>query len=471
MDKLRTYIEGMDEILHGGIPRGSTVILSGAPGTGKSIFVTQLMFNNVRRGARCIYFTTLTEPTAKMVQYSQDLKFFETELIGRQFHFVDISNILRTKGLQSTLEFIIETIEKEQPQIIAIDSFRAIHDLIESPNEARLFLYDLSAHLSAWSVTSFLIGEYSHEESVGSSEFSIADCIIELGYSYSVLRHIRELEILKMRGSSFNSGKHFYEITSSGITAYQRVGTIEEEEHIEVRSQLSSGIPGLNDMLNGGIPELSPTIIMGGTGIGKTLLSLHFITQAPRQGDRAIIIAFDQRPRHIQSQAENFGMQIGGDSGADIIYMNPIEMVPSKWLDTAKKLVEKTGAKRMLLDSLTTLSLAIPDERLFRELIYTAAKMLRSLGVTLIATMETPELLIATALPVSGVSEAFDNVILMRYIEIESQLRRAILVLKMRDSQHSNELREFTITETGIHLGEPFSQYLGVLSGLPTPAR
>lgn len=468
MQKLRTHIESVDDLLHGGIPEYAVTVVTGEPGSGKTVLTLQTMFNNAARGSKCLYFTTLSEPATKLLRYTQVFEFFDEDLVNERLRFVDLGTALREGGAQQAMQRIVEKVEEEQPDIVAIDSFKAIHDLIGEASESRLFVYDLSVHLSLWSVTTFLVGEYSREELSRSPEFAIADAIIYMGSEKVELTSLREIEVMKLRGSGFNSGRHFFEISRAGIRAYPRVGTIETEDTAGPEGRLRSGVPGLDEMLHGGLPKRSATIIEGGTGIGKTLLGVHFMADGAASGEKGIIFTFEETPDQLQRIAAGFGIDLGQGSAVEIRYMAPVELVGAKWLALARERVLATGATRVMIDSLSTAQMGVTSERRFRELIYTAIKAFRAMGVTAIMTLETPELLGSAQLTGHGLSSMCDNIIVMRYVEVESRLKRAVSVLKMRGTSHEAELREFSITSKGIAVGEPFKQFRGVLSGLPT---
>lgn len=470
MEKIKTYIESVDDILHGGIPEFAVTVITGEPGSGKTVLTLQTMFNNAKRGAKCLYCTTLSEPATKLIRYTQMFDFFDENLMNGSFRFVDLGSALREGGPEGAMERLVEMVEAEQPDIVAIDSFKAVHDLVKDIESARVFVYDLAVQLSMWSVTTFLVGEYTPEEVSQDPEFAIADAIISLGTETAELSSLRELQVRKLRGSSFNSGKHFFEIDSSGLQVYPRIGTAKHVQQIGHKGRLASGVPGLDELLHGGLPEQSATIIEGGTGIGKTLLGLHFLSQGASAGEKGVIFTFEETADQLQEIATNFGLAIGEGTGVEIVYTAPVELLGAKWQALARERVEALGAKRVMIDSVSSMAMGLITERRFKELIYTTVKMFRAMGVTLIMTMEVPELLGSAMLTGHGISSIADNIIVMRYVEVESQVKRAMSILKMRGTSHENDLREFSITSQGISVGEPFRHFRGVLSGLPTPA-
>ena len=468
LPRMQTYIQSVDDILHGGIPRYSVTVVTGGPGSGKTVFTLQTMFNNARQGEKCIYLTTLSEPATKLIRYTQRFDFFDEGLVDDKIKFMDIGTALRTGGPQNAYEEIIRIVEEEQPSILAIDSYKAIHDLAPGPDTARLFTYDIAAFLAGWSVTSFLVGEYTLDEVKTNPEFAVADVIIRLAREVERLRGLREIEVIKLRGSGYNDGRHFYEISQAGLRAYPRVGTVEEEEYIKPEMRIPSGISGLDELLEGGLLETSSTLLEGTTGVGKTLLGLHFMARGTKRGEKGIVFALEERPSQLRDVAAGVGINLGEGSGIQIHYTNPVELLGAKWLESARNLISQQGVKRVMIDSLSSMRLGIVDQDRFYDLIYTAIKMFRSAGCTLIMTLELAENAGAIS-AASGLSAITDNIILMRYVEIESRLKRAITVLKTRGSSHDSELREFAISSQGISVIGPFKEFRGVLTGVPTP--
>jgi circadian clock protein KaiC len=254
------------------------------------------MFNNAKRGKKCLYFTTLSEPAPKLIRYTQMFEFFDKDIMNEGFKFIDLGSALREGGPQKAMERITEIVEEEQPDIVAIDSFKAIHDLVGSPEISRTFVYDLAVHLSLWSVTTFLVGEYTLDQINESPEFAIADAIIYMGTETAELSSLREFQVRKLRGSDFNSGKHFFEISSDGIHVYPRVGTLKETGTIKYEGRIHSGVPGLDEMLHGGIPSSLQQSSREGQALEKpSSVSISWLT-ALRPVKRALYSP-SRRPR------------------------------------------------------------------------------------------------------------------------------------------------------------------------------
>src|SRR5687767_13160058 len=189
----------LDSILGGGIPARSMTVIAGEPGSGKTIFTLQMLFHAARQGKKCLYFTTLSEPSLKVVRYMQMFQFFDAQLLDSKVFFIDLGAAIR-KGLEATMSQIVSRVEMHEPEFVAIDSFRVIGELFRELGGARPFVYELSNHTSTWGATTLLVGEYTQEDYPRFPEFAIADGIIRLGSQRQELTSVRELEVFKLRG-------------------------------------------------------------------------------------------------------------------------------------------------------------------------------------------------------------------------------------------------------------------------------
>jgi circadian clock protein KaiC len=466
----------IDAILGGGIPAHSLTIIAGTPGAGKTIFTLQALFHQARQGKKALYFSTLSEPSLKVLRYMQQFSFFDPRLIEDGIVFVDLGSALRSGGAEKALLQVMERVENERPDFVAIDSFKAVHDLLSAEGQSRLFVYDLAVGMAAWSTTTLLVGEYAGADIGIAPEFTIADGILRFTNEPNELTTARHFEVLKMRGSNYITGRHFFEMTGDGLTFYPRVrGPVVDAEPVtDLADRVTTGIEGLDSLFKGGIPRASATVIEGGTGTGKSLVALHFLLEGARRGEPGILFTLEETPAQIRAVAKTFGWDLApleADGRLVISYTSPVELVTDRFLGEALRQIGKTGARRIVLDSLTGMSLGVVSQRRFRELVYALTKHVRVAGVTALMTMEVAELLGSAQLTGHGVSSIADNVIVLRYIEVEGQLQRAAFVLKARGVGHATELRRFVIDDRGAHVGERFQDLRGVLTGNPQPVR
>jgi circadian clock protein KaiC len=278
-------------------------VIAGEPGAGKTIFALQMLFHQARQGRKCLYLTTLSEPSLKLITYMQQFSFFDESLIAKHRVVLgDIGSIVRSKGLEQTLTEITTRVEREQPAMVVIDSFKAIRDVPGGSTAMRTFVYDLTVHMSTWGAVSLLVGEYTGEEIASLSEFAIADGIIRLTNQRNELRAIREVEVCKLRGANYVTGGHFFEIGRDGLAFFPRVrspdGVIDEPQMPDER--VRTGAAGLDEMLGGGLPRASTTVVQGGTGTGKTLLGLQFLLEGARSGEPGIHFALEETANQLR---------------------------------------------------------------------------------------------------------------------------------------------------------------------------
>jgi circadian clock protein KaiC len=476
LERLATGSAAFDRILGGGLPTRSVVVIAGEPGAGKTLFALQMLFHLARQGKKSLYLTTLSEPSLKLVNYMQQFSFFDARLVDRGIVFADLGSVIRGKGSEATLQEITERVEREEPVVVVIDSFKAIRDMVGNTSAVRTFVYDLAVHTSAWGSACLFVGEYTDAEIATHSEFAIADGIIRFTNRRHELTAIREVEVLKLRGADYVTGGHFFEIGPDGLAFFPRVRSPDTlpAEPVSPVERVPTGVGGLDEMLGGGLPRASATVVQGGTGTGKTLLALHFLLEGARRGEVGIHFTLEETADQLRSIAQGFGWDLRPLEQSGLLtlsYVSPVELSTDCFLDRARQQVEQLGAKRAVLDSLTSMALGVPSERRFKELVYAFTKHFRARGVTLNMNMEIADLLGSAQLSGHGISFAADNVIQLKYVEVAGRLERGISVLKARGVQHATDVRRLSVKSDGIEIGSPFKGLRGVLTGLPVPSK
>lgn len=476
MTKLALNLEStgeaeLDAILGGGLPAQSVTVIAGEPGSGKTILTLQLLFAAARRGRQCLYFTTLSEPAMKVIRYMQGFDFFDAELLKERVKFVDLGAAIRN-GAEATIATLASHVESLEPDFVAIDSFRSIGELVRGGGQARAFIYDLANQITGWGATTLLVGEYARSEYPSFSEFAIADGIICLDAQRQELTSVRGIEILKMRGANYVSGSHFFDIDATGLRVYPRVRAPRPGDDTPTVGQRdSTGVKGLDALLDGGLPAGSATLVQGATGTGKTLLALHFLLEGIGAGERGIYFTLEETPDQLRQIAKGMGWDLAALEAAgslEISYWSPVEMSTDRFLNHARKRLIDTRARRAAFDSLTTLALGVTSDRRFKELVYALAKHMRKAGISVIMTMESEQTLGTANLSGLGVSFIADNLLQLRYMEIDGRLDRAISVIKARGIGMNSELRAATIGRGGMKVSsERLTGLHGVLTGMP----
>jgi circadian clock protein KaiC len=474
LERLGTGNPALDRILDGGLPVRSATVIAGGPGTGKTVMALQMLFHLARQGRRGLYFTTLSEPALKLVRYMQLFGFFDRRLLDERVVFADLGTTIRSRDATGLLETITARVESEAAELVVVDSFKAIHDLLGGAQTGRTFIYDLAVAMAGWGATTLLVGEYAPAEIETAPEFAIVDGILRLSNEAQELTAVRTLEVLKLRGANYRSGRHFFEITPAGVAVYARVSAPApaDEPPAAVDERAATGVAGLDALLHGGVPRGSSTIVQGGTGTGKTLLGLAFLLEGARRGERGILFTLEETPAQLSGIAAGFGWDLPALEAQGLIlvrYTSPVELSTDRFLDEAVRQVREWEARRVVLDSVSSVALGVPSERRFRELIIALSKHFRAAGVTALLTMEVTEMMGMAQLTGRGVSSIADNIVVLRYVEVRGRLERAISVLKARGIAHETELRRVRIDSGGLRVGAAFRRFRGVLTGVPVP--
>jgi len=476
VSQLPTGVPGLDEILGGGLPEFSFNIIAGAPGCGKTTLAHQFLFANATEERPPIYFTVLGEPALKMLRYQQQYPFFDIEKLNKDVRFINLTKVLLERGLDGVLEEITKEVESCTPSIVVVDSFRSVmRSKSGSDNEREVqgFMQHLSLLLTTSEATTFLIGEYAEAERQNNSVFTVADGIIWLYQQVERNSVVRKLQVMKLRGQASVPGLHTFRITDDGLQAFSRtLGLTGKKKQAPDKKRLSMGIAALDEMMGGGIPEGDSILIAGSSGTGKTLLATQFIAAGLVTGEPGIVAVFEERPEEYAGRASSFGLDLQSslkDGHLEIIYLRPLDLSVDEMMQELIDAVKRTGAKRMVIDSLAGFEMALaPGFRMdFRESLYRMILALTGVGITVVSTLEMSETF--TELPFSTYQVSFltDDIIRLRYAEIDGELRKIMMIVKMRGAAHSKKIREYDITSDGIIIGDCLVDHDKLITGIP----
>jgi circadian clock protein KaiC len=463
MKRLPTGVPGLDVVLGGGLEPGSVTVLAGAPGAGKTILAQQICFANAATGHRAVYYTTLSEPHSKLVRHLEPFDFFAPEALGPRVEYLHLGDLIREDrpGRMGPLvdEVTRKTID-EQPVIVVIDSAKALQDFT-GDRELRMALYDLTSRIAHTDTALLLLGEYTPAEITAGVEFSLADTIIHLTYEPREPNDRRWLRVLKMRGTHHLEGKHTFRISTAGFEVFPRIETIDPGTPADVSGRIASGIPGLDEVLGGGIGAGEATVVLGPSGVGKTISGLRFVAGGLAQGERCLYITFQDTADQLIKMAAAFGwdLKAGREEGLLVVHHVPLGELDLDLL-TSRIRDELGGGfiHRVVIDSLAEMVFACRESERFPAYARSLIGLIRAAGASLLVTSETTALGPSQE-PVGGVMFLFHNVILLRYIERNSATGRAVNIVKMRNSDHSKDVYQFTIDTGGLSVG-------GVIDGV-----
>lgn len=445
--------EPLDRVLGGGLPASAINLIIGLPGSGKTIVAQQYVFRNGSPEHPAVYFSTVSEPLEKILRFGQTLKFFDPDAVGTRVFYEDLGETLNQRGLPGVIERVATVLKERNPGLLVIDSFRALNAFAPDPSAFRRFLHEFAGRLSASRTASLWVGEYEDADISSGPEFAVADAILALGTVRTGEREMRQLQVLKLRGSDFLSGRHAYRLSENGLNLFPRLADAPIEGGYRLDSaKVSSGIDALDHMLADGYWPGASTLIAGPSGSGKTLMGLHFIFNGARLGEPGIVATLQENPIQLQRIVDGFGWSLD-EPGVEVMYRSPVDIYIDEWVYDLLGAADRLGARRILLDSLPDLRMTTSDEIRFREFLYSLIQRCSRAGISLMMTMEIPDLFGVERLSEFGISHLSDNVVLLNYFIDQGSIKRAISVTKTRASRHEPEIREFTIEPRGIVLG------------------
>jgi circadian clock protein KaiC len=475
--KLATGVPGLDAVLGGGIPEFSFNIIAGKPGGGKTTMAHQIMFANASPERPALYFTVLGEPAIKMLRYQQQFQFFDSAKLSGAIRFINLSDTVLKNDLSAVLDEITREVEEAHPGIVMVDSFRTVMRKGQSnaPTELDLqgFIQRLALQLTSWQATTFLVGEYSKREMRNNPIFTVADGLVWLSQEVERNSIVRKLQVIKLRGQESVPGLHTVRITEGGVHVYPRTfGLIDKQQKPTTSRRLSTGIAELDAMFGGGIPEGDSLLLAGPSGTGKSILATQFIAEGLRNGEPGIVAVFEERPKEYAARARTFGMDLSTaerEGKLKILFLRPLDLSVDEMLHALLDAVQKIGAKRLVIDSLMGFEMALaPTFRLdFRESLYRMIAAITGIGVTIFSTLELPETFTEFRFSPYAISFLTDDIIRLRYVEIDGEFRNIMVIVKMRGGKQSKQIREYEITTQGIVIGKQLKGYRGLITGIP----
>lgn len=473
---MATGVPGLDAVLGGGLPAYSFNLIAGSPGSGKTTLAQQIVFASASAERPALYFTVLGEPTLKMLRYQQQFQFFDAARVGSAIQYLNLSEEALEQDLTIVLDRIVSEVASVKPAIVVVDSFRTLsgqsgHGTPAGSMTLDHFIQRLALHLTTWEVTSFLIGEYADQEQ-RNPVFTVADGVFWLNQVTDRNSVVRKLQAIKVRGRSPMPGLHTFRITDGGLQVFPRIPEQQAERRVQSPQRLNTGVPGLDEVMGGGIPSGDAVMLAGPAGSGKTTFATQFAAEGLRHGEAVIIVVFEEYPEEylVRAKARNQDMAAAIQAGKlRLIYLRPLDLSVDETLAEILDAVRELGATRVVIDSLSGFEVALAPafREDFRESLYRLVGALTATGVTIFMTTEVVGEYPHVRFTTEKVSFITDDIIVQHFVELEGVLRTVLAVHKMRGSEHSHDFRMYDISASGAVVGGPLRSYRGIMTGVP----
>jgi circadian clock protein KaiC len=476
--KALTGIEGLDDVLQGGLSRGHLFLLEGEPGAGKTTIAIQFLLEGARRGERCLYVTlSETEEELRDAIASHGWTLPESIVIHE---LAPPDGALEQDKQQSLLysadlelgeatRQIFATVDRIKPERLVLDSLSEIRLLAQSSLRYRRQILAIKQYFSKLHATVLFLDDLTAETG-DKTVHSIAHGVLrleEITPDYGAGR--RRLRVSKYRGQQYRGGYHDFVIQRGGVRVYPRLVALEHRTHYE-RTKLSTGDPSFDALLGGGVEKGSSTLILGPAGTGKSLIALSFAIAAIARGEKVAMFVFDEEMQLLLDRTHALDMDLADhirDRSLFVEQVDAAQVTPGEFAHRARDLVDSNGITAVIIDSINGYRAAMPEENSLILHMHELLQYLNRRGASTFMTVAQHGIVGNMDAPVD-ITYLADTVILLRYFEASGEVRRAVSVVKKRAGRHETTIREFKIGKGGIQLGEPLSAFTGVLAGVPT---
>jgi circadian clock protein KaiC len=478
VQKLRTMIEGFDEISHGGLPIGRTTLVSGTSGTGKTLMAIQFLYHGMEYFDYPGLFVTFEESPYDIIQNAYSFGWDLESLIedGKLF-ILDASpdpegqEVVGNFDLSALIERIQYAVKKYKAKLVSIDSVTAVFQQYEAVSVVRREIFRLVARLKLLGVTSIMtterVEEYGPIARFGVEEF-VSDNVVVLRNVLEGERRRRTAEILKLRGTTHMKGEYPFTITNDGINIFP-LGAMRLTQRSS-NARISSGVKTLDEMCGGGFFKDSIILATGATGTGKTLLVSKFLEEGCRQGERAILFAYEESRAQLSRNASSWGIDFEEMERKGLLKLlcsYPESAGLEDHLQMIKSEITEFKPGRIAIDSLSALARGVTNNA-FRQFVIGVTGYAKQEEITGFFTNTTDQFMGAHSITESHISTITDTIIMLQYVEIRGEMSRAVNVFKMRGSWHDKGIREYSISQDGAEIRDSFRNYERIISGSPS---
>lgn len=470
-----TGIAGLDEVLQGGLVPRRAYLVRGGPGTGKTTLGLHFLRAGAAPGERSLLITLESaEEQIRSDAAAQRLDLDDIAILDlsptRDFFSQNQSyDIFSPADVERdpTTRRIVETIESERPTRVFVDAISTLRYLSPDSFQFRKQALSFLRYLVEHGATVLMSSEPTSSIPDDDLRF-MSDGILDLNVSahHGTLR--RTLSVTKMRGSDFAGGDHSIRLTGEGMVVYPRLVPIAHERDF-VHELVPSGIPELDEMLGGGLERGTISILSGPSGVGKTTIGMQFMKESAKRGERSVVYAFEEHMDTLLHRCDAIGIPVREMIAADtlsVVQVEPLRFSPGEFALLVRREVEERGARIVMIDGISGYRLTLAGDDLVAHL-HALGRYLKNMGVTVIFINEVESIVGAFRATEVGVSYLCDNLVFMRYLEIEGEMRKAVGVLKKRLGDFGKTIRELKITATGVSVGPPLDDMRGVLTGAP----
>lgn len=473
----KTGIDGLDDVLHGGLPRNRVYLVLGQPGVGKTTLALQFLLEGEQLGERGLYIT-LSETKVELHEVAAShgwdiskLHLFELSALEAQIKLDSDTTFFSPSEIElnRTTKALLDEVDRIKPTRVVFDSLSELRLMSETALRYRRQILYLKQYFAGQNCTVLMIDDHAGKQDVDDQVESLAHGVIVMTKNspdYGVSR--RQLRVQKIRGVRFREGNHDLLMETGGLVVFPRL--VASEHHTPFRREdISSNIPGLDQLLGGGLARGTSSIFMGPAGTGKSTLAMCFALAAVERGEKVMFFTFDETRGTLIARATQLKQNVEApikDGRLQVQQIDPAEISPGELAYQIKRGVQEAGVRMVVIDSLNGYLHAMPDQRHLTLQLHELLAFLNQQGVTslmiltmagMVGTMHTPVDLTYLA----------DTVVQLRYFENDGSVRQAISVIKKRTGSHERTIREFELTTGGVAVGEPLRGYHGILTGVP----
>ena len=478
VEKIPTGVEGFELITMGGLPRDRPTLVCGSSGSGKTIFTMELVYRSVSEFNRPAVFFTMEEPATDIIRNVKRMGWdIDTPLREGRLMIVDLSpepvTVLETgsydlEGLMAQIRYVIDNIGAE---LVVLDSIGSLFQQFADTATIRREIFRVTHLLRGLGVTTILtaerLSEYGTISRHGVEEF-VSDNVIILRNVLKAEKVRRTVQVLKMRGDEHFKGEYPFTIASGGISILPL--SARQLKQASSSHRVSTGTPKLDEMAGGGLFQDSTVLVSGPTGGGKTLIAGTFAAEACRNGERVLMLAYEESHAQLLRNAQSWGMdfQKWEDEGLlRVVCQYPEAMGLEDHLLMIQREIETFKPNRLVMDSISAME-RVGAVRYFREFVIGLTSYTKDKELCSLFTSATPGLSGGDSITEAHISTITDAIIILRYVELGGDLRRGIAVIKMRGSQHAKSIFEFIIDGDGMHIGKPFKNIHNIILGMPS---